>query len=142
MKIHRNLAASLVVAGVYIGGAFALKAAEKTGYISHAATVRALAVFSGLVLAAYANTLPKTLGKFRDPRSAIRMEQVLRVSGWAYMLGGLAYAITSLLPLPDAVPLTLLGAATAYVLGYSIWAFMEPGSANCGPTEPGTGSST
>jgi hypothetical protein len=141
MKIHRNLAPSLIVAGVFIGGALALKLAERAGYISHDATGRALAVFSGLVLAAYANTLPKTIGKFRDPQSAIRMEQVLRVSGWAYMLGGLGYAAASLLPLPDAVPLTLLGAATAYVLGYSIWAFMEPGSARCGPAEPGSNAS-
>ena len=52
------------------------------------------------------------------------MQAVLRVSGWAFMLGGLAFAITSLLPLPSEVPLAVLGSATAYVLGYSVWAFM------------------
>ena len=35
--------------------------------------------------------------------------------------------MTSLLPLPDAIPLAVLGTATAYVLGYSAWAFMEHG---------------
>lgn len=123
--IHRNLAIALVTAGTYIGGAFALKAAEKAGVLPPDAAGRALQVFSGLTLAVYANFLPKTLGTYRDPASAQRMEQVLRVSGWAYMLGGLAFAATSLLPRPDAVPIALLGTATAYVLGYSVWAFME-----------------
>ena len=125
--IHRNLTVALATAGVYIGGALALKAAEKAGLLPPDTGVRALQVFSGLVLAVYANFLPKTLGSFRDPVSAMRMEQVLRVSGWAYMLGGLGFAVTSLLPLPDAIPLAVLGTATAYVLGYSAWAFMEHG---------------
>ena len=131
--IHRNLATALIAAGTYIGGAFALKVAERADYLSHDTVVRALAVFTGLALAVYANFLPKTLGSFRNPASAIRMEQVLRVSGWAYMLGGLAYAVTSLLPLSDTVPLALLGTATAYVLGYTIWAFMEHGPRKGGP---------
>ena len=53
----------------------------------------------------------------------MRMEAVLRVSGWVYMLGGLAYAVTSLLPLPEVVPIALLGSATAYALGYAVFAF-------------------
>src|ERR1700722_16560048 len=102
--IHRNLAIALATAGTYIGGALALKAAEKLGFTSHDMAVRALAVFTGLALAVYANFLPKMLGTYRSPEQALRMEQVLRVSGWAYMLGGLAYALTSLLPVSDTVP--------------------------------------
>jgi hypothetical protein len=131
--IHRNLATALIAAGTYIGGAFALKVAERAGYLSHDTAIRAIAVFTGLALAVYANFMPKKIGSFRNPASAIRMEQVLRVSGWAYMLGGLAYAIASLLPLPDDVPVALLGTATAYVLGYTIWAFMEHGPRKGGP---------
>lgn len=121
--IHRNLAIALVSAGGYILGALALKLAERTGLLSHADTIRAFQVFSGLALAVYANFLPKTLGNFRNPASAMRMEAVLRVSGWVYMLGGLAYAVTSLLPLPNVVPIVLLGSATAYALGYAVFAF-------------------
>ncbi|WP_372784416.1 hypothetical protein [Phenylobacterium sp.] len=132
--IHRNLTVALVTAGVYVGGAFALKSAERAGYLPPDSAGRALQVFSGLVLAAYANFLPKTLGTFRNPESAIRMEQVLRVSGWTYMLAGLAFAITSLLPISDTIPLALLGTATAYVLGYSAWAFMEHGPRKGTPT--------
>lgn len=123
--IHRNLAISLATAGTYIAGALALKAAERAGLLAHDIAPRALQVFSGLILAVYANFLPKTLGTFRDPMSAMRMESVMRVSGWAYMLGGLAFAVTSLPPLPEAVPIAALGTATAYALGYAAWAFME-----------------
>ena len=136
--IHRNLAIGLITGGTYIAGALALKHAEKAGFASHDTAVRALQVFSGLTLAVYANFLPKTLGTYRSADSAIRMEQVLRVSGWAYMLGGLAYAIASLLPVPDAVAIALLGSATAYVLGYSVWAFMERKSGQGGATGCGT----
>jgi hypothetical protein len=132
--IHRNTAIALVTAGAYIGGALALKAMEKSGWFSHDTAVRALQVFSGLALAVYANFLPKTLGTFRDLISAQRMEQVLRVSGWAFMIGGVGYALTSLLPLPDAVPTAILGTATAYVLGYTAWAFMEHGPRKGAPT--------
>ncbi|HEX3363505.1 hypothetical protein [Phenylobacterium sp.] len=125
--IHRNLAISLGFAGAYIGGAFALKAAERAGFIPHGAGGQALQVFNGLTLAVYGNFLPKRLGNFRNPASAMRMEQVLRVSGWAFMLGGLGFAVTSLLPVPFTVPIAVLSAATAYVLGYSAWAFMEHG---------------
>ena len=131
---QRNMTVALATAGVYIGGALALKAAEKAGFASHDTAVRALQVFSGLTLAVYANFLPKTLGAFRNPAQAMRMEQVLRVSGWAYMAGGLAYAVTSILPLPDAVPIALLGTATAYVLGYSAWAFLEHDPSKGRPT--------
>jgi hypothetical protein len=125
--INRNLAIALVTAGVYIGGALAMKAAERAGLLTHDTVVRTFEVFSGLTLAVYANFLPKRLGTFRNPVSAMRMEQVLRVSGWAYMLGGLGFAIAWLLPVPGAVPIALLGTVTAYVLGYSVWAFMEHG---------------
>jgi len=131
--IHRNLAVALVSAGTYIGGALALKAAEKAGLMPHDTAIRAFEVLSGLALAVYANFLPKSIGRFRDPASAMCMQSVLRVSGWAYMLGGLAFAVTSLLPVPDAVPAILLGTATAYVLGYSTWAFMVR-SPSSGPT--------
>jgi hypothetical protein len=132
--IHRNLAISLGFAGAYIGGAFALKAAEHAGVIPHGAGAQAQQVFNGLILAVYGNFLPKRLGNFRNPASAMRMEQVLRVSGWAFTLGGIGFALASLLPVPVEVPIALLGSATAYVLGYSAWAFMEHGPRKGTPT--------
>jgi len=132
--IHRNLAVALLAAGLYLGGAFALKAVEHAGLIPHETALRAFGVFTGVALAVYGNFLPKSLGAFRGPISAMRMQAVLRASGWAFTLGGAGYALTSLLPLPDTVPLAVLGAATAYVLGYSAWAFMECAPRKDGPT--------
>jgi hypothetical protein len=123
--IHRNLTAALVTAGAYIAGAVVLKLVEKAGLLPHDAVVRALGVFNGLALAVYANFLPKHVGRLRDPIAAMRWQSVLRVGGWAFMLGGLGYAATSLPPFPDTVPLALLSAATAYVLGYTVWASLE-----------------
>ena len=134
MKIHRNLGVALITAGTYLGGAFALKAAEHAGLVTHDVSVRAYGVFTGLVLAAYGNALPKTLGTFRSPMAAMRMQSVLRVSGWAFTLGGLGYAVASLLPLPTDVGPVLLGIATAYVLGYAAWAFMECDRSKSRPT--------
>jgi len=134
MIIHRNLAITLGFAGAYIGGAFSLKAAEHAGVIPHGVAAQALQVFNGLILVVYANFLPKRLGNFRNPASAMRMEQVLRVSGWAFMLGGIGFAIASLLPVPVEVPIAWLGSATAYVLGYAGWAFMARGPSKGEPT--------
>ncbi|MGZ6048915.1 MAG: hypothetical protein ACXWKN_10995 [Phenylobacterium sp.] len=121
--MHKNLRTALIAAGGYLAGAFLLKIAERAGYLPPDTAAKALQVFNGLALAVYANFLPKTLGTFRNPAQALCMEQILRASGWAFMLGGLGFAITSLLPLREEVPLAVLGSATAYVLGYSIWAF-------------------
>jgi hypothetical protein len=123
--IHRNLSTALIAAGAYIAGALALKAAERAGFMTHDVAVRAIEVFNGLALAIYGNFLPKSIGTFRNAMAAMRMQAVLRVSGWAFTLGGLGYAAASLAPVPDAVGLAVLSAATAYVMGYSAWAFME-----------------
>lgn len=131
--IYRNAGVGLALGAGYIAGALALKAAEKAGFLGHAVAAQALQVFTGLALAVYANFIPKNLGTFRSPMAALRMQQVLRVSGWTFTMGGLAFAVASLLPVPDAVPLALLSAATAYVLGYSGRAFMECSASDGAP---------
>ena len=128
--MHRNSAIALVAAGSYIAGVFAIKLAERAGHLPPETAARAAQVFSGVALAVYSNVIPKSIGKFRSPMAALRMQQVLRRCGWVFTVAGLAFAITSLLPLPDAVPYAILSAATAYVLGYSGRAFMECSARN------------
>jgi hypothetical protein len=113
---------SLVTAVAFIGLAVALKFAEKGGLISHETSVRAFQVVSGLTLAVYANFIPKKLGVFRNAVAAELSQSVLRTGGMAFMLGGLGYALTSALPVPGLLPVIILGTATAYVLGYAVWA--------------------
>jgi hypothetical protein len=136
MKIHRNTGVALIFAGGYMAGALVLKIAEKAGYISHETAVHALQVFSGVAIAVYGNFLPKTVGRVRNPAQAIRMQAALRASGWAFMLGGAGYALANLLPVPFEVSIAILGSATAYVLGYSVWAFMETDKPNGGSPQP------
>jgi len=123
--MQRKQAMALVLAAGYIAAALALKLAEKAGYLPHGAAVRALQALTGVSLAVYANFLPKRIQAIREPMMAMRMQSVLRVSGWAFMLGGLGYAAASLLPFADAIGLAVLSAATAYVLGYTGWAYVE-----------------
>jgi hypothetical protein len=128
--MHRNTAIALVAAGSYIAGVFAIKVAERGGYLPPDTAQRAAQVFSGVALAVYSNAMPKSVGKFRSPMAAMRMQQVLRVGGWTFTVGGLAFAIASLLPIHDGIPYALLSAATAYVLGYSAKAFLECSRSN------------
>jgi|SRR5579859_2888531 len=118
----KRLIAPLVAAIGFIILALALKFAQKGGLISHEVALRALQVLIGLTLAVYANFIPKTLGVFRSPAAAERAQAALRTAGVAFTLAGLGYAVTSALPVPDLLPVILLGTATAYVLGYVAWA--------------------
>jgi hypothetical protein len=101
--------------------------------MSHELAVRALEVLIGLGLAVYANFIPKSLKAFRSPAAAQRAQAALRMAGWAFTLGGLGYAAAAALPLPDVAPMAILGTATAYVLGYTVWAF-----ATCPAAEEGS----
>jgi hypothetical protein len=134
---NRKLVIALAIAGSYIAASLALKAAEKAGFASHEVVGRALGVITGLGLAVYANFMPKMLGAFRSRDSAMRMEQMLRVGGWVFMLGGLGYALAYLLPVPYTVAIAVLGSATAYMLGYSLWAVMEHSGRKGGPSGRG-----
>ena len=120
--IARRLTQAMIAAGLLLAAAWGLKLAERGGLVSHDMALRWFQALIGLGLAVYANFIPKSLGTFRNPAAAQRAQSALRTGGWAFMLGGLGYAVTSVLPVPDLVPVILLSTATAYVLGYAIWA--------------------
>lgn len=121
--IARRLTQALIAAGVFMAASRGLKLAEHGGLMSHEMALRWFQALIGLALAVYANFIPKNLGTFRNPAAAQRAQSALRTGGWAFMLGGLGYAVTSVLPVPDVVPMILLSTGTAYVLGYTAWAF-------------------
>ena len=128
--IARHLPQAMIAAGLFLAAAWGLKLAERGGLINHEMALRSVQALIGLGLAVYANFIPKRLGAFRNPAAARRAQSALRTGGWAFMLGGLGYAVTSMLPVPDLVPVILLSTATAYVLGYAIWAFATCPPAN------------
>lgn len=127
--IARRLTQAMIAAGLFLAAAWGLKLAERSGLINHAMVLRSVQALIGLGLAVYANFIPKSLGAFRNPAAAQRAQSALRTAGWAFTLGGLGYAVTSVLRVPDVVPVILLSTATAYVLGYVVWAV-----ATCPPT--------
>ena len=133
----KRLTLSLAAAGLIVAAAVGLKMAEKQGLMTHDTAVRALQVLIGLTLAVYANFLPKSLKAFRDPAAALRAQASLRAAGWAFTLGGLGYAAAAALPLPDVAPMAILGTATAYVLGYTVWAVVTCPAAQDGSARQG-----
>lgn len=89
-----HLRFALILAGIQLGGAFALTFASKQGLIDADVTTRGVMVLIGLSLAAVGNRMPKSTDG-QPPQSlrqaAIR-QSVLRVGGWSMLLSGLAFA--------------------------------------------------
>jgi hypothetical protein len=89
-----SLRPAVVLAGVQIGGALLLALANQQGLIDDETRTRGVMVLIGLCLAAIGNRMPKTMDG-PPPRSvslAALRQSVLRLGGWALMLGGVAFA--------------------------------------------------
>lgn len=84
-------------------------------------------VLIGLMLAGYANLMPKQLGRARSSAVAeARAQSALRVGGWSLTLAGLTYAgLWAFAPLAfaDMASLVVVAAAMLLTAGYAIWAF-------------------
>jgi hypothetical protein len=90
---------------------------------------RAMQVGIGLVLAAYANVMPKEIGRWPTSlRAATSSQSVLRVAGWSLTLAGLGYAgLWAFAPLAfaDVAATIVLATATLIAVGYGAWAFFS-----------------
>jgi hypothetical protein len=92
---QKELTRSLVVAGLLIATALAAVAARRLGYVTDPQLgARFVGIFSGLVLAAYGNVIPRRLVRYEpgSPRPA-RRQAAMRFAGWAFVLAGLASAL-------------------------------------------------
>lgn len=113
----KNIRASLLIGGAQVAGALLLTLARKQGWIDAEGVTRGAMVIIGLGVAAIGNMVPKTRDGPPPPTmelAALR-QRVLRISGWALMLGGLAFA-----GLSAFAPLDLEPISAAVVLGGSI----------------------
>lgn len=126
MKARHHLMAGLAVAGLFVAIVAGLKYAARIDLIELDIAVRATQTIIGLSLAVYANFIPKNLGSWRGgARSAARAQSALRVGGWSFMLGGLAYAAmwaAAPIALADALSIPVIASAIMVTLGYSAWA--------------------
>ena len=125
--IINRLGFAMGLAILMLGGAYGLRAAESAGMLSPDDARRAVQILSGLVLAAYANVMPKQLGPSRrSPQTEARAQSALRFGGWSLTLAGLAYAgLWALAPLAvaDVWSMIVVAAALALTLAYAAWCF-------------------
>jgi len=125
--MSKRLGWAIALAAFILGSAFALRYAEGAGLIGPDGARRAMQVLIGLMLAGYANLMPKQLGRPRgSPRAEAAAQAALRVGGWSLTLAGVAYAgLWAFMPLEiaDTGGLVVVATATLLTLGYSVWAF-------------------
>jgi hypothetical protein len=115
---RRLILNGVVLAGLLILAALALKYAQHAALISPSAAGSGGQIAIGLALAAYANFMPKRL-------ASGRRQTALRVSGWAFMIAGLAdAALWAFAPQSLAWPASMaaVGTATAVCLVFTVWA--------------------
>jgi uncharacterized membrane protein len=120
----RSITSGLLLGGGIIAVAAAIKMSEHAHLMSSDTAVRAGQCAIGLGLAFYANYIPKTV-------TSGKRQTTLRVTGWLFMLAGVAYALLSAFaPRPMADNASMAAVATAVVLtiGYTVWVCTRSGA--------------
>jgi hypothetical protein len=124
--ILKRMSIALALAVFIVAASASLRYAESAESISPEAARRAMQVLIGLILAAYANLMPKDLGPWRGSvRAAARSQSAVRVGGWSMTLAGLGYAgLWAVAPIAvaDVVSMLVVASALLVTVGYGIWA--------------------
>ncbi len=133
MMTSRPILGSLVLAGLMLAAAAIIKYGESIYLFGPGMSERASGVTIGLTLAFIANFMPKS-GKPRSANAAGgRMQAALRVGGWSFLIGGLAYAgISAFAPLAWAADVSMIAVASAMAVtfGYALWCAASPRKEN------------
>ena len=118
MMIITRTAYAVALAAFILAAAAILSWAGNAGLIQPEDGRRTIQVIIGLVLAAYANLMPKQLGRPRhSPRAEAAAQAVLRVGGWSLTLAGIAYAgLWAFAPLSIADTASMIAVAFALVV--------------------------
>jgi len=122
----RPIFGGLALAALMVAAAAILKYAEHAGFIGPDFATRATQIAAGLVLAVYANFIPKNLpSPQKSAEAAARMQSARRVGGWAFVVAGFAYAavwaMASLGAAADISMAVIVGPMVV-ALGYGFWA--------------------
>ncbi len=125
--ILKRTSTAVALAVFILVAAAALKYAHDLGSISPDVAKRTMQVMIGLILAAYANVMPKDVGRWRaSARAVARSQSALRVGGWSLTLAGLGYAgLWAFAPIAfaEVAATVIVAIATLVTTGYGIWAF-------------------
>lgn len=115
----RALTRALIFAVVFVSAAAAIRLLSPE-HLSRDLGQRLIGVMMGLVVAFYANAVPKALSPLLLMRCDPAAEQAMRrFTGWSLTLGGAAYAVTWLIapvPIAKVLSTSLLGAALLLVV--------------------------
>ena len=126
--ILKRISIALALAVFILASAAALRYAQGVESISPDAARRVMQVLIGLLLAAYANLMPKDIGPWRGSvRAAARSQSALRVGGWSMTLAGIGYAgIWAVAPISvaDVASMLLVAIAMLVTVGYGVWTFV------------------
>jgi hypothetical protein len=116
--ILKRTSFAVALAVLVLGTSAALAYAQARDLIGPAAAQRTMQVLIGLILAAYANLMPKDIGPWRSSAEAMaRAQSALRVGGWVMTLAGLTYAgLWAFAPLAVAAVASVAVVATALVI--------------------------
>ncbi|WP_417231826.1 hypothetical protein [Brevundimonas sp.] len=120
----KTLLPALILAGLLLALAAGLRLAEGNGLIDGDTARRGVQVAIGLILAAFANRMPKQIRRWRGDQADIREQRALRVGGWSLTLAGLAHAgLWAFAPLAvaDTMAMMVVAAATLLTLGFAFW---------------------
>lgn len=106
----KTIRASLVIAGAQVSGALLLTLARQQGLLDAESVMRGAMVLIGLGVAAAGNMIPKSRDGVQLPTIALAAlrQRVLRVAGWALMLGGLMFAALSAFAPRDVAPVAAM----------------------------------
>lgn len=119
---------AIALAVLFLGTAAALSYAQSIDLIGPDSAKRIMQVFSGLILAAYGNLMPKDVGRWRASAvAAARAQSALRVGGWSMTLAGLAYAaLWAFTPLAFAniASVAVVASALLITMGYAGWTLL------------------
>jgi len=125
----KSIVGALAVAAFILALAAGLRLAQGLEMLDADAARRTMQVTVGLILAAYANFMPKEIGRWpASARAAARSQSALRVGGWSMTLAGLAHAgIWAFAPIPFANVAAMLVVATATLvtMGYGGWRLLS-----------------
>jgi len=127
--ILKRTSAAIVVAVVFLGAAAALRYAQSLDLITPDATKRTIQIMVGLMLAGYANLMPKDVGRWpSSPVAAARTQSALRVGGWLITLAGIAHAgLWAFAPLGFAnmASMAVVATATLITMAYGGWTLLS-----------------
>tara|TARA_R110002167_G_scaffold127057_2_gene308328 strand:- start:1203 stop:1619 length:417 start_codon:yes stop_codon:yes gene_type:complete len=136
MKLN-TLFPALILAGLLLALAAGVRLAEANGLMDADTGRRAVQVAIGLVLAAFANRMPKQIRRWRGGQADIREQRALRIGGWSLTFAGLVHAgLWAFAPLAvaDAGAMVVVAGAMLLTLGFSLWCMVQCRAADAGST--------